>query len=382
MSPMSAAQRRTPSQSRPTASPAAPRRSRTPSACCTMPAPRCAPASTGRAGSMPSRRRGTAWRGLRPTSRPCGRCMGGRAAWPRRAASAGRSSCILSCAFGEYLAQIAAGIPMSQGETVRPVALGVPRAEVRRFEDAVEDLVAEGCAETSKAALAELIARAARGHHLRRHRPRRDARRHAPRDAPLRAGRGGAPCPRVASLQQLYPRRDPRQAGRARRVRAHHAGGLRRARPRQGGHVPGLRGAVARVYRRRLARHPLGDRRRADPGRGHGGAEAEIPAEDRLGRAVADGGLHRAQHRLRPRLAQDARRARGRHLQGHGAEDLDHAPRARRPDDAAGAHQPERARLQGPLHAAGREAARHATRSRSPPRACRAARSRCSATAA
>jgi (2S)-methylsuccinyl-CoA dehydrogenase len=47
---------------------------------------------------------------------------------------------------------------MSQGETVRPAALGVPRAELRRFEDAVADLIAEGCAEAPKAALAEHIA--------------------------------------------------------------------------------------------------------------------------------------------------------------------------------------------------------------------------------
>ena len=43
-----------------------------------------------------------------------------------------------------------------------------------------------------------------------------------------------------------------------------------------------------------------------------GGTEeqkAEVPAEDRLRRAAADGGVHRAQHRLRPRLAQDARGA-------------------------------------------------------------------------
>src|SRR5262249_51114347 len=62
------------------------------------------------------------------------------------------------CAFGEYLAQIAGGIPMSQVETVRPTALGVPRAEVRRFEDAVANLMAEGCAEATKAELGELIA--------------------------------------------------------------------------------------------------------------------------------------------------------------------------------------------------------------------------------
>ena len=143
----------------------------------------------------------------------------------------------------------------------------------------------------------------------------------------------------------------------------HPAGGVRRPGPRQGGHVRRLRGAVARLHRRRLARHALGDRRRADPGRRHRGAEAEVSAEDRLGRAAADRRVHRAQHRLRPRLAQDARRARGRRLQGHGAEDLDHASRARRPDDAAGAHQSHREGLQGPLHAAGREAARQRRRS-------------------
>jgi (2S)-methylsuccinyl-CoA dehydrogenase len=82
--------------------------------------------------------------------------------WARRLTAAGRfgrtEELILACAFGEYLAQIAGGIPMSQGETVRPAALGVPRAEVRRFEDAVEELVAEGSAPATRAALAELIA--------------------------------------------------------------------------------------------------------------------------------------------------------------------------------------------------------------------------------
>ena len=46
------------------------------------------------------------------------------------------------------------------------------------------------------------------------------------------------------------------------------------------------------------------------------------------------------------------------------------------------AHQPGREGLQGPLDAAGGKAARLATPSRFPPRACRAARSRCSAIAA
>jgi (2S)-methylsuccinyl-CoA dehydrogenase len=83
-------------------------------------------------------------------------------AWAARLATAGRlgraERLLLACAFGEYLAQIAGGIAMSQGETVRPAALGVPLAEVRRLEDAVADLVAEGCADAARRELAGLIA--------------------------------------------------------------------------------------------------------------------------------------------------------------------------------------------------------------------------------
>jgi (2S)-methylsuccinyl-CoA dehydrogenase len=83
-------------------------------------------------------------------------------AWAARLAEAGRlgraERLILACASGEHLAQIAGGIPMSQGETVRPAALGVPREEVRRFEDATADLVAEGCADATRRELAGLIA--------------------------------------------------------------------------------------------------------------------------------------------------------------------------------------------------------------------------------
>ena len=71
-------------------------------------------------------------------------------------------------------------------------------------------------------------------------------------------------------------------------------------------------------------------------------AEGEMAAEDRLRRSAADGGLHRAQHRLRSRLAEDPRGARGRRLQGLRQQDLDHPSGARRPDDAAGAHQSRR----------------------------------------
>ena len=169
----------------------------------------------------------------------------------------------------------------------------------------------------------------------------------------------------------------------ARRLRPDHPRGIRRHGARQGRDVRRLGGTVARLYRRRLARHPLGDRRRAHPRRRHRRAEAEIPAEDRERRNPADRGLHRAQHRLRSRLACAPARSRdGDDLQGLRQQDLDHPSRARRPDDAARAHRSGREGLPGPVDVSGREAARHRRRSVSRARACRAARSKCSAIAA
>jgi (2S)-methylsuccinyl-CoA dehydrogenase len=65
---------------------------------------------------------------------------------------------ITAVAFGEYCAQLAGGIPMSQNETVRLAALGVPRAEIRRFEDAVAAVIEHGCNEATRHRLADLIA--------------------------------------------------------------------------------------------------------------------------------------------------------------------------------------------------------------------------------
>jgi (2S)-methylsuccinyl-CoA dehydrogenase len=65
---------------------------------------------------------------------------------------------ILAAAFAEYLAQISGGIPMSQLEFVRPEALGVSRADVRRFEDDAADMIAAGSTQDIKARLADLIA--------------------------------------------------------------------------------------------------------------------------------------------------------------------------------------------------------------------------------
>ena len=65
---------------------------------------------------------------------------------------------LLAAGFGEYLAQIAGGIPMSQVEIIRPEALGVLRAELRRYEDAVADVISEGGSEDVKARLGAMIA--------------------------------------------------------------------------------------------------------------------------------------------------------------------------------------------------------------------------------
>ncbi len=112
--------------------------------------------------------------------------------------------------------------------------------------------------------------RAARRHHLRRHRPRRDARGDPRADAQVLGSRGRAARARVAPEERLHPARHHRQGRRARRVRPDDAGGVRRPGARQGEHVHRLGGAVARLYRRRLARHALGDRRRTDPQQRHG----------------------------------------------------------------------------------------------------------------
>ncbi len=64
---------------------------------------------------------------------------------------------LLAVAFAEYGAQIAGGIPMSQVEIIRPEAMGIPRADIRKYEDAVADMVSSGSADSVKARLAELI---------------------------------------------------------------------------------------------------------------------------------------------------------------------------------------------------------------------------------
>jgi (2S)-methylsuccinyl-CoA dehydrogenase len=82
--------------------------------------------------------------------------------WATRLTDLGRfgemEHLILVAAFAEYAAQIAGGIPMSQVETVRLAALGLGRADVRRFEDSAADVIDRGGTDAVKARIAALIA--------------------------------------------------------------------------------------------------------------------------------------------------------------------------------------------------------------------------------
>ena len=84
--------------------------------------------------------------------------------WAQRIEREGRLAeidrLITDVAFGEYLAQIAGGIPMSQVETVRLAQLGVAGADVARFaaEPSVAHLIETGGSDETKARIAALIA--------------------------------------------------------------------------------------------------------------------------------------------------------------------------------------------------------------------------------
>ena len=234
-------------------------------------------------------------------------------AWATRLEEAGRlgemERLLVAAAFGEYLAQLAGGIPMSQGETVRAVALGVAQSEVRRFEDAVADLVAEGCAEPTKRRLAELIAEQPAvttfgdtGLDETLSEMRVQMRRFSEAEV--------LPYAHEWHLSNSYiPAEVLAKLGELGVFAPDAAGSVRRPRARQGGNVRRLRGTLARLYRRGLARHAIGDRGRIDPRCRNRRAEAEIPAQDRVGRDAADGRFHRAEYRLGSGFAQDARRS-------------------------------------------------------------------------
>ncbi len=88
--------------------------------------------------------------------------------WAKRLTDAGRlgelETLILQAGFGEYLAQIYGGIPMSQGEIVRPADLGLDSKTVHGFMSAETSLLGKsGCTAAVRGRIAELIAD---GHHF------------------------------------------------------------------------------------------------------------------------------------------------------------------------------------------------------------------------
>jgi (2S)-methylsuccinyl-CoA dehydrogenase len=83
-------------------------------------------------------------------------------AWAERLVEQGKfgevEHLILQIAFGEYLAQIAGGIPMSQGEIVRLSDLGLATADRMPLDsDAVQTLIAQGNSQAARTRLVELM---------------------------------------------------------------------------------------------------------------------------------------------------------------------------------------------------------------------------------
>jgi len=89
------------------------------------------------------------------------------AGWAARSAAAGRAGetevLVLRIGFGEYLAQLLGGVPMSQNEFVRPAELGLAEAaSVLAADPAVARFLAEGNTAEVRAALAALLRDGAR----------------------------------------------------------------------------------------------------------------------------------------------------------------------------------------------------------------------------
>ncbi|MDH5557213.1 MAG: acyl-CoA/acyl-ACP dehydrogenase [Alphaproteobacteria bacterium] len=82
--------------------------------------------------------------------------------WAGRCREAGTfgelESLMLHCAFGEYCAQLAGGIALSQVEIVRPADMGVDNDAIEAFREATAELVAQGNNAATRQRIATLIA--------------------------------------------------------------------------------------------------------------------------------------------------------------------------------------------------------------------------------
>ena len=322
------------------------------------------------------------WPGLPPTWRRCA----SSATYAERMQAAGRlgepEDLLVRIGLGEYLAQIVGGIPMSQGEIVRPADLGLSAAQVAaRVTPAVEELIASGNTAANRARLVELM----RAHHgatvgdcglddtldaIREEMRKFAESEVAPHAQDWHLTNSYIPLDMIAHMGEL---------GVFGLTIPEDYGGM------------GLGKESMCVVSEELSRGyigvgSLGTRSEIAAelilGSGTEEQKQQLAAEDRVRRGAADRRVHRAEYRLRPRFAQDPRGARGRRLQGLRQQDLDHASGARRPDDAAGAHRIPRSRAIAASRCCSPKSRAAATTSRFPRPACRAPRSRCSAIAA
>jgi len=82
--------------------------------------------------------------------------------WAERCREAGTlgelESLLLQAAFGEYCAQLAGGIALSQGEVARPADMGVDAAAADSFRDATAEIVTSGNTAAVRNRIAELVA--------------------------------------------------------------------------------------------------------------------------------------------------------------------------------------------------------------------------------
>jgi (2S)-methylsuccinyl-CoA dehydrogenase len=247
---------------------------------------------------------------------------------------------ILQAAFGEYLAQMAGGLAMSQGEIARPADLGIEDAAADFAGDpAAARLIREGNTDALRRRLSELMGEGGFGERaledesleLVRDQFHRFAESH--REAAHRWHREDVLIP-LEVVEELAA------LGVFGLTVPEAYGGL------------GLGKLAMCVVTEELSRGYIG--------LGSLGTRSEIAAElasaaprGRRTLAGRSGGwpdpphrrLHRARHRLRSRQPEDAGRARGRFLSHHRQQDLDHPCGAQRCDDPARPHRSEAAGL-------------------------------------
>ena len=259
---------------------------------------------------------------------------------------------LVRIALGEFLAQIVGGIPMSQGEVVRPADLGLTPSQVAaRINPMVESLIASGNTAERRARLIELM----RSSHN------------------ATVGMCGLDETLESIREEMRKFADSEVIGHAQtwhRTNSYipldvigqmsELGVFGLTIPEDFGGM-GLGKESMCVVSEELSRGyigvgSLGTRSEIAAelilGSGTPEQKAEVAAQACLRRGAADRRVHRTQYRLGSGVDQDPRRARGRRLQDLRQQDLDHPSGARRFDDASCAHQSQGNGTPRTVHAA------------------------------